>query len=82
MRAATGGAPGPHAAAAAWGEEGQGSERSFRRQAETEWNGLCPDEDSCHLLKKVDENFSLRCPSAKKTGLLQDYRPAGRRGER
>ena len=27
-----------------WGEEEQGSERSFRRQAETEKSGLCDDE--------------------------------------
>ena len=27
-----------------WGEEEQGSERSFRRQAETELSGLCDDE--------------------------------------
>ena len=27
-----------------WGEEEQGSERSFRRKAETEKNGLCDDE--------------------------------------
>ena len=25
-------------------EEEQGNERSFRRQAETEWSGLCDDE--------------------------------------
>ena len=28
-----------------FGEEEQGSKRSFRRQAETELSGLCPDED-------------------------------------
>ena len=28
----------------AWGEEEQGSERSFRRKAETELSGLCDDE--------------------------------------
>ena len=27
-----------------WGEEEQGSERSFRRKAETETNGLCDDD--------------------------------------
>ena len=27
-----------------WGEEEQGSERSFRRQPETELSGLCDDE--------------------------------------
>ena len=27
-----------------WGEEEQGSERSFRRKAETELSGLCDDE--------------------------------------
>ena len=26
-----------------WGEEEQGSERSFRREAETKMNGLCDD---------------------------------------
>ena len=38
---------GPHASPAervAWGEEEQGSERSFRRKAETELSGLCDDE--------------------------------------
>ncbi len=28
-----------------WGEEEQGSERSFRRKAETELSGLCDDEE-------------------------------------
>ena len=27
-----------------WGEEEQGSERSFRRKAETELSGLCDDD--------------------------------------
>ena len=27
-----------------WGEEEQGSERSFRRKAETKLSGLCDDE--------------------------------------
>ena len=27
-----------------WGEDEQGSERNFRRQAEMEWSGLCEDE--------------------------------------
>ena len=27
-----------------WGEEAQGSERSFHRKVETEMNGLCDDE--------------------------------------
>ena len=27
-----------------WGEDEQGSEHDFRRQAETEWSGLCEDE--------------------------------------
>ena len=35
---------GPRKAEALWGEEAQGSERSFRPRAETERNGLCADE--------------------------------------
>lgn len=35
---------GPRKAEALWGEEEQGSERSFRPRAETERNGLCADE--------------------------------------
>ena len=35
---------GPRKAEALWGEEEQGSERSFRPRAETEPNGLCADE--------------------------------------
>ena len=34
---------GPHTAKAVWGAEEQGSERSFRREAETEASGLCDD---------------------------------------
>ena len=34
----------PQSRMALWGEEEQGSGRSFRRQAETELSGLCDDE--------------------------------------
>ena len=39
-----------------WGEAEQGSERSFRHQAETEWSGLCDAEERgneiCRRIRK------------------------------
>ena len=39
---------------ARWGEEAQGSERSFRRRAETELSGLCADEGGGSDVLKLD----------------------------
>ena len=50
-----------------WGEEEQGSGRSFRRKAETEVNGLCDDdtqEDAVLLFGvKRRKNSRMRCPA-------------------
>ena len=44
-----------------WGEEEQGSGRSFRRKAETELSGLCDDEDRARPAKVSRE--AARRPS-------------------
>lgn len=40
-----------------WGEEEQGSECSFRRQAETEWSGLC--DDSAQAYKQAGNSVTV-----------------------
>ena len=45
----------------AWGEEEQGSERSFRRQAETELSGLCSDVAGMAGLEPADEGVKVPC---------------------
>ena len=66
---------GPRASPAkrvAWGEEEQGSGRSFRRKAETETSGLCDDEgtprgmlcrvatDCIHLISRLRRQLPLK----------------------
>ena len=55
---------GPRKAEALWGEEEQGSERSFRPRAETERNGLCADELN-------SKHFGV--PQSRKRGFLICY---------
>src|SRR5699024_12676656 len=42
-------------------EEEQGNERSFRRQAETEWSGLCDDERSEEHTSELQSRFGIVC---------------------
>lgn len=55
---------GPRASPAervAWGEEEQGSERSFRRKAETELSGLCDDEGLGAPQQAFSQSENCKC---------------------
>ena len=55
---------GPRASPAkrvAWGEEEQGSERSFRRKAETKLSGLCSDVAGMAGLEPANEGVKVPC---------------------
>ncbi len=40
-----------------WERRGKGAQRSFRRQAETEWSGLCPDDVAACISSKKCLHF-------------------------
>ena len=53
-----------------WGEEEQGSGRSFRRKAETELSGLCDDEDRARPV------FSISSQKKKRKWGVQMHQPS------
>ena len=56
-------------------EEEQGNERSFRRQAETEWSGLCDDEPP--WAKSLAARRRRNLPARNETALSSPPHPSG-----